>query len=90
MQSRSAPPFSLISLRVLGESQCYSESESIPAISHNRSSRSITESSLFFTTGDFCSRLSEQYDELAEPHHLVKFQEGIERRLEGRAIYRRE
>ena len=52
----------------------------------SRSSRAITESSLSFTTGDFCSSVSEQRNKPAEHRYLMKFQEHVERRLEGRAI----
>ena len=51
---------------------------------HNQSSRAMTESSLFFTAGDSCSIVSENCGELGELRHLVSFEEGIERRLNGR------
>jgi len=42
----------------------------------------MTESSLFFTAGDFCSSISEYRDNLAGRHHLLKFKESIEGRLD--------
>ena len=44
----------------------------------------MTESSLSFTIGDFCSSVSGWCDSPAEPHHLMEFQERVERRLDER------
>jgi hypothetical protein len=50
----------------------------------------MTESSLFFAAGDFCSSVSEHHDKFAEPHHLVKLQKSIEGRLDvGRTDHQR-
>jgi len=40
------------------------------------------ESSLFFNGVDFCQRVSECRDRLSDLRHLVKAQEGVERRLD--------
>jgi hypothetical protein len=41
----------------------------------------MTESSFFFTAGEFCSSVSEHRDHLTEPPHLLQFQVYIEERL---------
>ena len=76
-------------LNSLARRSCSASSQSASSSSsseHRRSNRAITESSLSFTTGDFCSSVSERCDKPAEPHHLVKFQEGVERRLDRRTV----
>ena len=56
---------------------------------HNRSNRAITESSLSFTTGDFCSSVSEHRNEIIELGYFVKSEEGIEGRLGERTDHQR-
>ena len=51
---------------------------------HSRFNRAITESSLFFTPGDFCSSVSECRCELVEFYYLMKFQKGVEGSLDER------
>jgi hypothetical protein len=41
----------------------------------------MVESSLFFNNVGFCPSVSGYHDKLADPHHLLKSQEGVERRL---------
>ena len=50
---------------------------------YRRSSRAMTESSLFFTAGDFYPSVSVRRDNIAEPQHLLQFQSGIEGRLDN-------
>ena len=40
---------------------------------------------MFFGDVDFCPSVSEYHDKLADLHHLMKVQEGVERRLEDRS-----
>ena len=44
----------------------------------------MAESSLFFKGVDFYPSISEYHNKLTDSHHLVKTQEGVERRLGDR------
>ena len=48
------------------------------------------ESNLLFTVGNFCPSFSKYCGKLTEMYHYLKFQEGIERRLDERTDYQGE